>query len=141
MTTSAYAGLKTGEISIGPDQREFDSTNLSKQILAIALSPSEGNKNGRIIIIGDSDYIADNFLQNSADNLNFALETLSWLSNDQDLTAIAVKKKKTGKLLFTDDIQASAVKYGNIALAAVIPALYGGWRILRRRKQKRRKFA
>ena len=141
LTTSAYAGLKTGEISIMPDQTQFDSTNLSKQIVAIALSPREGNASGRIIVVGDSDYLSDNFLQNSADNLNFALETLSWLSSDENLAAIAVKKKKTGKLLFTDDNQAAAVKYGNIALTSAIPFLYGSLRLINRRKLKHRKFA
>ncbi|RDH82958.1 MAG: hypothetical protein DIZ80_11890 [endosymbiont of Galathealinum brachiosum] len=54
------------------------------------ISSAEKSSDQRIVIIGDTDFIANNYLGNGA-NLDFILNTFNWLAQDDQLISISPK--------------------------------------------------
>lgn len=135
LTTTPASGVETNNVTLSPDKYNFSQDNLSEKLLAVALTPSlqSGiNAKSNLVIVGDSDFLSDQFMQ-SSDNLSFGLSVISWLANDEALTGIKTRQGDLQKLVFQNQTQTSLVKYGNLLLVILIPVSLAAFRILRRR--------
>lgn len=130
LETTKSGGKVKESFSISPNQK-FSQDNLAQQLLAVALQKKEGK--GRIVLVGDSEFLTDEFLNNSPQNLAFGLESLSWLAQEESLAGIKIKGGAYRPLLFTSPIQVILVKYGNLALCLIVPLVLGIVRMVRRR--------
>jgi len=141
LVSTPYASTKSGDVVINP-QQQFPRENLSEQLLAVALKPLDSNNSnlGRIVVVGDSDFLTDDFVMNSPENLVFGMNAVSWLAQEESLAAIKIKNATTGRLIFKDPKEQTALKYFNLGVAVVIPALLGVGRIARRRKLVAKKY-
>lgn len=140
LETTKFGGTQTGVLSIKPDQ-SFSQENLKKQIVAVSLEAEKVEENkARMIIVGDSDFMTDQFVTNSPGNFAFAAEALSWLAQEESVAKIKIKSREERKLLFEDQAQANAVKFGNMGLAFLVPLIVGTWRIARRRKMQKESY-
>lgn len=111
------------------------------QPLAVSLSGSfpsaygtGKSTGGRIIVIGDGDTARDDILGRFQGNAALVLNSVDWLSQDEDLIQIRSKTLNNRVLQPTTDAQRVAWKWGNL-LAAPLVILVGGivaW-VLRRR--------
>lgn len=135
LVTTGFAGEKSGNFSITPNEGMFDQKDLAEKLLAVSLQPKDQSKKGKIIIIGNRLFLTDQFLQNSPGNLDFGLSALSWLAQEEILSAIRSRKSISGKLLFQSDLQTQVVKYGNMVLAFAVPVIFGIWIIGKRRRK------
>ena len=90
-----------------------------------------------MVIATDSDFLTDQFVQNSPENLAFGLGSMSWLAQEQSLAEIQLKQRQPRNLVFRDEKQIATLKYGNLALAAILPALMGGLYLYKRRTLKK----
>ncbi len=134
--TTPFAGRKDADFSIEPDQK-FSQTDLSKRTLAIALTSSKEGKPWRSVIVGDSDFLTDQFVGNNSANLSFGLEALAWLGQESSLGSITAKNASGRKFSFRNPSEPNLLKFGNMAFALLVPAGYGVFRLYRRSRKKR----
>jgi ABC-2 type transport system permease protein len=135
-TSSAFAGVQSGKFDISPSQK-FSQTGLSKKTLALALYPKpEGKNQSRVIIMGSSNFLSDQFIQNGQTNISFALEALSWLGQEQSLGKIRIKNLAERKLVFENNTDPNLIKFGNLGFVFTATVGYGTLRLIRRRKKK-----
>ncbi len=78
----------------------------------------EGNNNGRIAVFGSADFVSNVFLEFSG-NRDLFLNTLNWVSGDENLITIRPKKSNSGILTITTK-QADLIF---IITVVVIPAV------------------
>lgn len=110
-TLEVKTGAKaTVEKLFGTSKNSFASTNLSSPELEInpakdkrgplvlgAAGTVKGSKEGRFVVIGSSGFAANNLLGFNA-NKDLALNTLNWLSSDEDLISIRPKEPEDRRL-------------------------------------------
>jgi len=109
-----------GPVSIGiAQQREFTGEN--KTI------------NQRAVIIGDSDFLANNNLGNGA-NLDFIIKSLNWLAQDEQLISIAPKNAPDLQL----KLSATMASVIGIFFLIILPLLFiiGGGLIWYKRRKR-----
>lgn len=133
LVTTDYAGSQSSSFNISPDQK-LSSQNLSKKILAVALSSKQNN--GRIVIVGNSSFLSDDQIKDNSSNFGFGLEAISWLSQESSLSQIKVKNLADRKFVFASSSDPTIIKFGNMAFALITVSGYGFWRLFRRRKMR-----
>lgn len=133
-TTSEFGSKQVGSFNLSPDQQLLP-TDVSSIPLAMSVigDETEDGKVPRMIVVGDSDFLADQYVTATPENLAFGIEAASWLSQEQSLAEIQLKQRSSNQLLFQNQSQISLVKYGNLALAVVLPLIIGSVRLVRRR--------
>jgi ABC-type uncharacterized transport system involved in gliding motility auxiliary subunit len=106
-------GKATVEKLFSTSKNSFASTNLSSPELEIdpakakrgplvlgAAGTVKGAKEGRFVVIGSSGFAANNLLGFNA-NRDLMLNTLNWLSSDEDLISIRPKEPEDRRLTLT----------------------------------------
>ncbi len=139
LATTKYAGEQKDEFFLSPQQK-LSSQNLERKIMSVVLEPKDDNSKGKIIVLGDSDFLTDTFLSSSPENLGFGIEIVSYLAQQESLAEIKLKQIAKRDLVFQDQTQIMFIKYGNMALVVLIPLLIGFWRFMRRRNLKAFKY-
>ena len=138
-STTPFAGQEETNLTIAPDQ-DFPRTNLTQHTVAIALThaTSEGEKaTSRIIIVGNSGFLNDQFVGNNPANLSFGVEALAFLGQESSLGSIAAKNASVEKFAFTSASEPNILKFGNMAFALSITIGYGMFRLFRRNRKRR----
>jgi len=133
LATTKFGGTKSGDYTLDPQQK-FPQTNLGEQTVALSLSGENGTKGkARIIVVGNSAFLADQFVYNSPQNLAFGINAISWLAQEDSLAGLQIKQNTPRKLVFENNTQIQLVKYGNMAFALLVPAGFGVLRLTRRK--------
>lgn len=144
LTTTRFGGIQEGSFSIAPRDRP-SGEDLKERIVAVSLASKKdtdsANTAMRVVVVGDSDFLTDRFVKNLPENMAFGLEALSWLSQEESLAGIQIKQKRERRLFFENRTQMALIKYGNMLLAFLGPAGYGGYRLIRRRGLRRFKYS
>lgn len=137
--TTKYGGVQSGNYSLSP-QEKFSQENLGEKRLMVSLTPKKDQQTGkgRMIIAGDSDFLTDQFMQNSPENLGLGMEALAWLSQEDSIAGIRIKQKVEQRLVFENNAQMTAVKYGNTAGPAILLVLFGAFRLFRRSRLQKK---
>ena len=139
-STTDYAGAQSSGFNIDPNQK-FSQQGLSKKIMAVALSPKKDSANqSRFVIIGDSDFLSDEFVGDNLANFSFGMEAISWLSQESSLSQIRVKNLIEKKLVFNNNSEPNLLKFGNLAFVFLLTSGYGTWRLMRRKKMKEKVY-
>ena len=132
--TTMSGGTQDSDFDIQPDQK-FSGKDLSQKVLAVSLMPKSGTE-GRIVVVGDSGFLGDQFVQNNPGNLSFVLQAISWLGQESALSKIGIKNLAERKLVFSSNADPSFVKFGNMGFALLLVSLYGALRLTRRARMK-----
>jgi len=90
-------------------------------------------KQQRIAVIGDSDFISNTYLGNGS-NLDLSLALVNWLVGDDELISIPVKTTVDGELKLTK-IQSAIIGFGFLIILPLILFLIG-FIIWRKRRQR-----
>jgi hypothetical protein len=90
--------------------------------------------------VGDSDFIGNDFTQQSNQNLAFGLNAVSWLADSQTLADIKVKSRVAGELVFKNESDRSMVRYISMGVVIAVPMLAGIARYLRRKSLRSKKY-
>lgn len=134
--TSRQAGLEGPDVLLSP-QQQFSRTSLATRILAVQVQPKGG---GRLVVVGNGEFASDRFAQNSPENLNFALNAVDWLAQDEALISIRSKDRSPPPLSFSSPTLRGIVTYGNIVGVPLLVALFGALRLARRRARTRQSY-
>jgi len=118
---------------------QYDLAVLVNGPLNNPYSVSEEDKqfNGRLVVVGDSDFARDNFLRNSPDNLTLFLNLVDILSFDEDLINIRSKgvTSRPIKEGISDSSKAS-LRYFNVFGLTIVVIAFGLVRYYIRRKSR-----
>jgi ABC-type uncharacterized transport system involved in gliding motility auxiliary subunit len=95
----------------------------------------------RMVVVGDSDFLSDNFVSGSADNIVFGMGAFSWLGQEDSLASIRLKQAVERNLFFENSSQMSMVEYGNMIIILLIPGVGGAIVLWRRRSLKKREYS
>lgn len=139
LSTTKFGGTQKGEFFITPDY-PFSKENLTEQLMAVSLigeGAGKDSKATRMVVVGDSDFLTNQFVQNSLENLGLGLEAISWLGQEDSLAGIKLKQKSASQLIFENKTQVSFIKYGNMALALLLPIGFGAYRLMKRKNLKK----
>lgn len=83
-----------------------------QKTIAALIAPHQNNKNGEILVIADSDFLADSLYLDDysqiADNKNFILNSIDYLSGDQGFMQLRSKQKIKRNFTKIDDLKNAA---------------------------------
>lgn len=137
--TSQAGGVQTENYILDP-QGAFPQSGLGQKILGVLLKPKDDTEDGevtsRIIVIGDSDFISDSYIQGVPENFAFGLEAVSYLAQENSLAGIKLKQEASRPLAFDSPKQTVWVQYGNIGGVLLVLVLAGLILIGGRRKMR-----
>jgi len=138
LVSSRASGEATGSTSIDAT-RQYAQTDLASRLLAVQVTPkadsAKGAAPGRLIVVGDANFVTDRFVQGAPENLAFALNAVDWLAQDEALISIRSKDRSPPPLAFTSAGERDGVKYINLIGVPLLVALVGIVRLARRRRK------
>ncbi|MDX1567660.1 MAG: Gldg family protein, partial [Longimicrobiales bacterium] len=70
-----------------------------------ATDTGEGGAGGRLVVIGDADFVSPQIFRSSPQNVTFVANTVDWLAQDESLIAIRSKDRTPAPLIFDSDFQ------------------------------------
>jgi len=94
---------------------------------------TKNNSGGDLITIASSRFILDQYLSQTADNLEFLLNVLNNLAANGALSGIRARAVSFYPLPELPTSQKDAFKYGNILTLPILFSLYGVYRLLKRK--------
>lgn len=100
-----------------------------------AFEPGRTSASTRIVVVGDGDFINQALVGNMGSNLEFGLNIVDWLVQDEALLAIRSKTIAPRSLRVTSESKKPWIKYGNMAGPVLLVILFGFAR-WRRRKNR-----
>ena len=136
LQTSEFAGAQTSNFNVSPDSK---ANNLSQKGLKImstgyALQGAGESGKGRLVVIGDSDFLSQQFMGRYPQAGGLILNSIDWLGQDEILIGIRSKNAQPSQLAFKSEATKNFVRYFNMIGLVVIIVGYGLWRMNRRRK-------
>ena len=134
LATSGYAGAQKDNFNASTDSlSSLSRKNLKKYDVAVQLTNLP--KDGRMIVVGDSDFITDDFAQQSSEGVAFALNAIDWLGQDEVLIGIRSKDASAPKLVYSSDALKNFIRYFNNIGVVLIIAGIGFYRLAMRRRK------
>lgn len=82
-------------------------------------------------------FATDEFTQHSPDNLNFLLNAVDWLAQDESLIAIRAKDRRPPVLAFSSVGLREGAKYANVIGVPLLVAVLGLGHLAQRRRLSR----
>ncbi|MHB1327435.1 MAG: Gldg family protein [Gemmatimonadales bacterium] len=132
-TTEAAGRHQTAASPVSPDYPFYpDTSSLGKQTVAVAI-PEVGTS-GRMVVVGDADFLEDRFVRSNVQNLIFATNAIDWLLQDERLIRIRSKDRTPPPLVFATPLERDLFKWGNLIGVPVLVGLFGLIRVLWRRR-------
>ncbi len=122
-------------LAVGPGTVAADTT-----ARVVGTQVVEGPATGRVVVVGDADFLNDAFVRNAPENVLFALNALDWLTQSDALLEIRSKAATPRPLVFASDVQQAAVRYINLIGVPLAFVLFGAFRLMRRRRLTRRTY-
>ena len=122
-----------------PDPDDFQTVTL-----AVAIGGTEDDEGspgvgspteGRIVVVGDVDFLQDQFVQVNPQNLVFTLNAIDWLSQDEALIGIRSKIRTPPVMTFSSEFQSLALKWGNLVGVPLLFVVFGLIRVTGRRRR------
>jgi ABC-type uncharacterized transport system involved in gliding motility auxiliary subunit len=97
--------------------------------LGVAANKTEGDKEARLVVIGDSDFAANQFVGVQR-NGDLFMNSINWLSQDEDLISIRPKNPADRRVSMTeaDQNQMFWITLVLMPLAAIGSGVYIWWR-------------
>ncbi len=158
-TTSAGGGTQPAGGMIDP-RTEFarSEDELGVHALAVAIDPSMATASpaddqeaddeeadapmpeGRIIAVGDADFLEDRFAQTNSQNVIFAANAVDWLAQDDALIGIRSKDRTPPTLAFESDGGQNALKWGSLLGVPALFILFGFVRVTGRATRAERRW-
>lgn len=95
---------------------------------------------GRIVAVGDAQFLEDNFAQSSPQNLAFAANAVDWLAQDEALIGIRSKNRQPPALVFESEVGQGVLKWGSLLGVPLAFILFGFARVTGRGARAERRW-
>ncbi len=138
----AAGGIIMPDALLAPDPDDFQTVTLAVALDPTAVDGGEASTGGdgsagpgRLIIVGDVDYLQEQFVRSNPQNLVFTLNAIDWLAQDEALISIRSKLRIPPVMAFTSDFQRVALKWGNLVGVPLLFVLLGVVRVTGQRRR------
>ena len=138
----AAGGIIMPDALLEPDPDDFQTLTLAVAVDPAARgdggSSGEGNGSaaeGRMIVVGDVDFLQEQFLRANPQNLVFTLNAIDWLAQDEALIGIRSKLRTPPVMAFTSEFQRALLKWGNLVGMPLLVVALGVVRVTGRRRR------
>jgi gliding-associated putative ABC transporter substrate-binding component GldG len=140
--TSNKSSLVRGNFDLSP-QQDFNSSEFDQYPVAVMVSgkiksafDKKETEQGRLVLVSDSDFMNDLFIQGQPDNANFFSNIVDMLALDQNFAYIRAKGV-TSRPIRADltDKEKSSIRYSNVLGLTMLTAVYGLYRYTARRRK------
>jgi hypothetical protein len=142
-TTSRAGGREAGRAIVAP-QRDWPRDSLAVRLLAVQVNPlaadSVGELRGRLVVVGNGDFVADQYARNAPAGVRVALNAVDWLAQDAALIQIRAKDRRPPRLVFEGAATRDVVKYLNLAGVPIVLVAFASLRLWRRRRRTTRVY-
>ena len=135
-------GIIMPDALLAPDPDDFQTVTLAVALDPTAVDGGEASTGGdgsagpgRLIIVGDVDYLQEQFVRSNPQNLVFTLNAIDWLAQDEALISIRSKLRTPPVMAFTSDFQRVALKWGNLVGVPLLFVLLGVVRVTGQRRR------
>lgn len=141
--TTDKAMKQAGQFNLNPESISFSGAGREQYDLAVGIfgkfqsafdKNSQGN--GRIILVGDSDFIRDKFIQGMPDNMIFFQNIVDSLSLDEDLINIRSEEISDRPIKDLSETKKVLIRYLNIFGITFLVVAFGLVRYFLRRRKK-----
>ena len=150
-TTTDAAGVAPPFTSVSPQSTpaNADPDSLRSHVLAVAVDPRATRdaddeelpvEHGRVVVVGDAQFLQDDFVGANPQNLMFAANAIDWLAQDEALIGIRSKNRAPPALAFTSDTQQGVFKWGSLIGVPALLVLTGTIRVTGRVARARRRW-
>ncbi|NMB56921.1 ABC transporter permease subunit [Candidatus Beckwithbacteria bacterium] len=139
LTTGQNAGSKTQNYNILPNkltEETFANDELKPRTVAVAAQKNSS----KILAVGDSEFIFDQFTNNDPNNLNFALNIIDWVAGDDNIASISRKSGMNPVFQFSSANMAQIVKWVNILLPSILVTAFAVFYLGKRKSLAQRKY-
>ncbi|PYM62348.1 MAG: hypothetical protein DMD79_10900 [Candidatus Rokuibacteriota bacterium] len=93
--------------------------------------PGRKDAKARVVVVGDSDFASNGFL-NLSGNRDFFLNTVSWLAEEENLIAVRPKESRTNPVFLTA-AQGQVLFWVPVVLLPLAMVAAGGYAVARKR--------
>jgi ABC-2 type transport system permease protein len=138
----AAGGIIMPDALLNPDPDDFQTVTLAVALDPAAAGNGESSADGdgsategRMIVVGDVDFLQEQFLRANPENLVFTLNSIDWLAQDEALIGIRSKLRTPPAMAFTSDFQRGALKWGNLVGVPLLFVAVGITRVAGRRRR------
>ena len=134
----APGGIIMPDALLEPNPDDFQTLTL-----AVSLDPagtgdggagSGSAAEGRMIVVGDVDFLQEQFLRGNPQNLVFTLNAIDWLAQDEALIGIRSKLRTPPVMAFTSEFERVLLKWGNLVGVPLLFVAVGVIRVTGRRR-------
>ena len=126
-------GMIMPEALVQPDPDDLRSVTLA--VAVESAKSGGGGADGRMIVVGDVDFLQEQFVRSNPQNLLFTANAIDWLSQDEALIDIRSKTRTPPAMAFTSDFEKTALKWGNLVGVPLLFVLGGTARVTGRRRR------
>jgi ABC-type uncharacterized transport system involved in gliding motility auxiliary subunit len=121
---------------VSPDSKNnvLSQKGLKKYAMGYALKNVGTSGKGRLVVIGDSDFLSKDFVGRYPQAAGLVFNSIDWLSQDELLIGIRSKNSAPSPLRFESEATKNFVRYFNMVGLVLIVVGFGLWRMNRRRK-------
>lgn len=141
--SSEGSGVEQSAVLLTPDRQptSYSQDSLGPRVLAAMVNPVAGDSlsaiRGRAVVIGNTEFVMDPYLDNNPENDAFALNAVDWLAQDEALVGIRAKNRRPPPLVFSSETAREFVKHANVIGVPVLVALGAAlWLFARRRRTR-----
>lgn len=142
MLTSEMSGLAPTPSGVDIEKRwNQNDFREGTQTLAVALEGAlVGNQSSKLIVVSNGQFVINGNppQQISEDNVNFASNSIDWLSDDTGLIDLRTKGITNRPLETIEDGSREMLKYGNVVIPIVLVLIYAFVRKQRYMRKKQR---
>lgn len=96
---------------------------------------TESVEEGMVIVMGDGDFLMNNYMQRNASNLVLGLNFVDYLGQDESLIGIRTKSLNDRVIRKASDYEIMWTRVINAALVPLAVIAFGFWRFQKRKKQ------
>ena len=146
MRTSPFASVDYAYGDVTPESEQLDVTDrqLFESDMGVAIESLEARQNGagafRLVVVGDSDWLTDPFVNQAQENLALGLNLIDWLAQEENLAEIRSKVITTRNLTFSSPTHRSIVQVANVAGIPIVFIALGILRYVTRRRKGLRTY-
>ena len=139
--TTAAGATQSPMLPIMPDQDwALPPEELGPRTIAVAVTPAEGETDGRLVVVGDVTFAEGQVMQGNPANLIFLANSIDWLAQDEALIRIRSKDRTPPTFLFSSDLTQSTMKWSNLLGVPLLFVLIGALRVTGRSRRARARW-
>ena len=140
LETTEFAAIDFNYGDVRPNSPVFEEVtrgNFVQALMGAAIVQSDvpaGQEAFRLVVLGDSEWLADSVLPRSQENIALGLNLVDWLAQEDTLAAVRSKIVTSRDLLFDSATHKNIAQWGNVAGVPLLIVVIGLFRSIRRRR-------